>query len=130
MASPLTKVNVSKMSIDEVIGVQVQKENIELYIRVQMEEKLQQYCERTGQNYENAAKIFFDDTPFQECYCKGVIVARGTRCHRIAKRGTNYCGFHQEQGKQHAILRPPKRPTAPTAASHISQDQITQMLGI
>ena len=129
MASPLSKAAISKMGLDEVIGVQVQKENIELFLRVKMEERLQNYCEKTGQNYENAASIFFDDTPFQECYCKGIVIARGTRCHRAAKRGSNYCGFHQDQGRQRETMRPPKRPQK-TTVPQPSADALSQMFGI
>jgi len=130
MASPLSKINISKMELEQVIGVQVQKENIELFLRVKMEERLQNYCNKTGQNYEHVASIFFDDTPFQECYCKGMIIAKGVRCHRVAKRGTNYCGFHQDQGKKRDTMRPPKRMTPRPAAPQPSAQELSQLFDI
>lgn len=76
-------------------------------------------CEATHRNPVVEMDLFKDprEKKSEACICRGfrknVKGGGRVKCHRKAREGTNYCGYHQGQANQGRIQLPPKRVPLP-----------------
>ena len=70
--------------------------------------KIHIYCKSMRIPYSSTANSFFnsqEEANQGECICKGIVRLRNTKCTRKARDGTEYCGFHQQQGASNRLVR-------------------------
>lgn len=81
--------------------------------------KIHIYCKSMSNlPYNATVNSFFnrvEEANQGECICKGIVRLRNARCTRKARNGTEYCGFHQNQGANNRLVRRVMEPQHPPA---------------
>tara|TARA_R110002074_G_scaffold386687_1_gene568496 strand:+ start:268 stop:672 length:405 start_codon:yes stop_codon:yes gene_type:complete len=78
--------------------------------------KIHIYCKSMRIPYSTTSNSFFnsqEENNQAECICKGIVRLRNAKCTRKARNGTEYCGFHQNQGASHRLVRRVMQPQEP-----------------